>query len=110
MRSVPNDEEKRFYEDNGFVPVDPFLSPEELDEWRQVVDEAVMSWGGQRFSIPVDEGPGSAVRRESTEDREYYDRVFIQRVNLWQTDDAFKSCYFKRNWGSSWARWPAWTA
>ena len=99
MRSVPNDEEKRFYEDNGFVPVDPFLSPEELDEWRRVVDEAVMSRGGQRFSIPVDEGPGSAVRRESTEDREYYDRVFIQRVNLWQTDDGFKKLLFQKELG-----------
>ena len=99
MRSVPNGEEKRFYEDNGFVPIDPFLSPEELDEWRRVVDEAVMSRGGQRFSIPVDEGPGSAVRRESTEDREYYDRVFIQRVNLWQTDAAFQKLLFQKELG-----------
>ncbi len=99
MRSVPSDEEKRFYEDNGFVRVDPFLSSEELDEWRRVVDEAVVSRGGQRFSIPVDEGPGSAVRREPTEDREYYDRVFIQRVNLWQTDGAFQKLLFQKELG-----------
>ena len=70
MRSVPTAEEKRFYEENGFVPIDPFLSSEELDEWRRVVDEAVMSaWRstvfhpgrrrpGQRRQAGVDRGPG----------------------------------------------------
>jgi phytanoyl-CoA hydroxylase len=99
VRSMPTDEEKRSYEDNGFVAVDPFLSPEELEEWRRVVDDAVAARGDQRFSFAIEEGPGSAVRRETTEDREYYNRVFTQRVNLWQTDDAFKKLLFQPELG-----------
>jgi hypothetical protein len=58
MRSSPTDHEKRFYADNGFVAIDPYLSPGEVETWRPVVDSAVASRGEQRFSILVEEGPG----------------------------------------------------
>ncbi len=99
MRSSPTDNEKRFYADNGFVAIDPYLSPGEVDAWRQVVDRAVASRGEQRFSFPVEEGPGSAVVRQSADDAEYYNQVFTQRVNLWQTNDAFKELLFQPELG-----------
>ena len=99
VRSVPTNEEKSSYQDSGFVVVDPFLSPEELEVWCRVVDQAVAARGDQRFSFPTDDGPGSAVDREHFEDREYYNRVFTQRLNLWQTDDAFRELLFQKELG-----------
>ncbi|MDE0312929.1 MAG: phytanoyl-CoA dioxygenase family protein, partial [Caldilineaceae bacterium] len=63
------------YQQNGFVVLHDFLTPEELETWRQAVDAAVRRRGKQRmFNQEVDED-----REES-----YYDYVFVQRVNLWQ--------------------------
>ncbi|HTW05982.1 MAG TPA: phytanoyl-CoA dioxygenase family protein [Acidimicrobiales bacterium] len=90
MRSTPTEQEKAFYEENGFVSIVPFLSGDELGQWRTVVDQALAERGGQRFAFPVVEVEDEAVLRRSSEEREYYDRVFTQRVNLWQTSAPFR--------------------
>ena len=63
------------YQQNGFVVLHDFLTPKELETWRQAVDAAVRRRGKQRM-----------FNQEEDEDREesYYDYVFVQRVNLWQ--------------------------
>ncbi|MCY4080797.1 MAG: phytanoyl-CoA dioxygenase family protein [Caldilineaceae bacterium] len=63
------------YRQNGFVVLHDFLTPEELETWRQAVDGAVRQRGKQKmFNQEVDED------QEET----YYDYVFVQRINLWQ--------------------------
>jgi ectoine hydroxylase-related dioxygenase (phytanoyl-CoA dioxygenase family) len=70
----------QFYRDNGFVVHENFLSPGELQEWREAVDEAV----GLRGDLVV------ANRQEWTTKNDYYSRVFKQRVNLWQSSERVK--------------------
>ena len=64
-----------FYRQNGFVVLHDFLTPEELETWRQAVDGAVRQRGKQKmFNQEVDED----------QEESYYDYVFVQRINLWQ--------------------------
>jgi phytanoyl-CoA hydroxylase len=90
MRSHPTAAEKTSYQADGFVAVPSFLSSDELDLWRKTVDEAMLARGDQRFSFPESQSPSTQV-----EDRSYYDRVFTQRVNLWQTHEAFRELLFQ---------------
>ena len=62
------------YQENGFIVLHDFLTPDELEEWRDAIDEAVRSRGKQRI-LHRDEAAG---------EESYYDYVFVQRVNLWQ--------------------------
>ena len=63
------------YRQNGFVVLHDFLTPEELETWRQAVDGAVRQRGKQKmFNQEVDED----------QEESYYDYVFVQRINLWQ--------------------------
>ncbi len=91
MHSTPTEEERRRYEADGFLVVDEFLSESELERWREAVDDAVARRGDQRFAHPDDEAGAIASRSASQEDQAYYDRVFTQRVNLWQTHDAVRA-------------------
>lgn len=94
MRQGPTTKEKLFYQANGYVVVPSFLTDEELEVWRKTVDDAIAARGDQRFSFPESEAPGT-----QPEDRSYYDRVFTQRVNLWQTHEAFRDLLFQPELG-----------
>ena len=37
------------YQQNGFLVVENFLSPQELEEWREIVMEAVRERAGQKM-------------------------------------------------------------
>jgi phytanoyl-CoA hydroxylase len=100
VRSRPTAGEKEFYNDNGFLSVPEFLDEGELRHWRDAVDGALSARGNQRFSFIPDEGTGPPAKRRSSEDQEYYDAVFTQRVNLWQTDGVVKSLMFEETLGS----------
>jgi ectoine hydroxylase-related dioxygenase (phytanoyl-CoA dioxygenase family) len=73
MHSELTQEQIQFYQDNGFVVIDNFLTPDELALWRQYVDEAVR----QREDRKLADGRMRA-------GDSYYDNVFVQRINLWQ--------------------------
>lgn len=67
------------YRENGFIVLEDFLSKEELEYWRDAVDEAVAGRNGKK--LPDREkvyGEGDDA------DSEYYDNVFDQLLNLWQ--------------------------
>jgi phytanoyl-CoA hydroxylase len=64
------------YRDNGFVIHENFLTPDELEEWRDAIDEAVTGRGRERI-------PGFG---QEADNDAYYTNVFVQRVNLWQTN------------------------
>jgi phytanoyl-CoA hydroxylase len=97
VRSRPTTEERDRYEVDGFVSVGQFLSPDELAEWREVVDAALRSRGEQRFSFVTEDAQDKLT--EEPQDRDYYNRVFTQRVNLWQTDEAFRALLFQDDLG-----------
>ena len=99
MRATPTAEETDFYRSNGFVNVPAFLGHEELGEWRETVDRAVAERGSRRFSFSAD-NPSQALSGPAREEQEYYDQVFTQRVNLWQTDKAFARLLFQDALGS----------
>jgi ectoine hydroxylase-related dioxygenase (phytanoyl-CoA dioxygenase family) len=69
-----------FYRENGFVVLDEFLTPDELETWCEAVDEAVANRGKQRI----------LGRQETRPDDDYYENVFTQRVNLWQDNETIR--------------------
>ena len=79
MRDTISRQQIDFYQENGFIIIEDFLAPDELEEWRRCVDEAVAQRDGRRHAR--DDAPASV-----DEDR-YYNNVFVQRINLW-TDHA----------------------
>jgi ectoine hydroxylase-related dioxygenase (phytanoyl-CoA dioxygenase family) len=87
MKWQINQEQIEFYQTNGFVVIEDFLSPKELEHWRTSVMEAVTERGGKKMpgkEIKVGEDDGI------NEDAEYYGKVFDQLLNLWQTNDKVK--------------------
>ena len=99
MRSEPTADERESYAENGFLRVPDFLDEKDLRRWREVVDAAVSARGGQRFPFVSDADASARPSRWVVEDRDYYDRIFTQRVNLWQTDGAVKSLLFEEPLG-----------
>jgi len=71
-----------FYRDEGYIIIENFLTPDELETWRRQVGDAV----AQRDGRITAGGPRSADRVKDEESR-HYDKVFVQRMNLW-TDHA----------------------
>ncbi len=87
MKYTPSEEQVTFYQANGFVSIDDFLSPDELEHWRNAVMNAVNERAGKKMpgkDILVGEDDGI------NEDAGYYSKVFDQLLNLWQTNEEVK--------------------
>ena len=78
------------YQKNGFVLIEELLTPQELETWRDAVDEAVESRGKQRI----------LGRMDNSSDDDYYNNVFVQRVNLWQDNDKMRNLMIEPAWAS----------
>ena len=72
------------YRENGYVLVEDFLSPAEVETWRDAVGEAV----GFRGTARIPNRPDADAAAEDSAD--YYSKVFVQVVNLWQTHQKMK--------------------
>lgn len=75
------------YNKNGFVVIEDFLSPDELEYWRNAVTEAIEQRNGQKMpgkDIKIGEDDGI------NKDANYFNNVFDQLLNLWQTNDKMK--------------------
>lgn len=92
MRDHPTAAERERYATDGFLVVEHFLDDDELETWRGVVEEALRARGRQRFSFAAGEASGGGPET-------YYDRVFTQRVNLWQTSSAVRDLLFQPELG-----------
>src|SRR5690348_10491708 len=64
------DHHVRFYEENGFVKVDDMLTPDELEELREYLEEAMATDGDK--AVKTDKKDG------------LYYRVLNQKVNTWR--------------------------
>jgi phytanoyl-CoA hydroxylase len=82
-----NENQIQNYQANGFIVIENFLSPEELDHWRKAVTIAVE----ERAGIKI---PGKDIKTGEAdginEDSDYFAKVFDQLLNLWQTNEAVK--------------------
>ena len=76
MRDGISQEQIDFYQEQGYLIIEDFLGPEELEEWRRCVDEAVAQREERRLVYDAEEW-------HDKEDS-YYRNVFIQRINLWR--------------------------
>ena len=61
MKNELSQEQIGYYQENGFVVIDDFLSPEELQEWREAVTEAIAERNGikipgQDIKVGMDDG------------------------------------------------------
>ena len=87
MKNQLSAEQIKFYQDNGYIVIDGFLSPDELETWRKSVTNAVRERGGQKM-------PGKDIKTGEDDginkDADYFGKVFDQLLNLWQTNDEVK--------------------
>lgn len=87
MKTTLSSEQINSYRENGFIIIEDFLDPEELETWRAAVMEAVAERNGQKM-------PGKAVKVGEDDginvDPGYFKNVFDQLLNLWQTNDKVK--------------------
>ncbi len=82
MRTDLTQEQIEFYRENGYIVIKDFLTPDELETWRRHVDDAVAQRDGR-----VTAGGSRSADRVKDEESRHYDKVFVQRMNLW-TDHA----------------------
>jgi phytanoyl-CoA hydroxylase len=96
MNCALTPEQVKYYRDNGFIVIDNFLSPQELEHWRTVVMQAVKERGGQKM-------PGKDLKTGEddgiNEDAEYFGKVFDQLLNLWQTNEGVKELMLDKRIG-----------
>src|SRR6185295_12985552 len=87
MKHQVTKEQIESYQSSGFIVIENFLSPEELEHWRQTVTTAVK----ERAGIKI---PGKEIRIGEAdginEDADYFGKVFDQLLNLWQTNEDVK--------------------
>lgn len=73
------------YQTDGFVVIEDFLSPEELEFWRSALDEAIAKRGGNKMPDRKE-----VYGKGDDADKSYYDNVFAQLINLWQDNDKMR--------------------
>jgi phytanoyl-CoA hydroxylase len=84
MNTTITPQQVEFYQSNGYIVIEDFLTATELETWRSAVTEAIAERKGQKM-------PGKAVKAGEDDginkDSDYYNKVFDQMINLWQTND-----------------------
>ena len=87
MNSTLTAEQIAKYQKDGYLLVENFLSPQELDFWRQAVTEAIEERGGKKLPYgDLKVGDDDGINKDS----DYYGKVFDQMLNLWQTNEKIK--------------------
>ena len=76
------------YQENGFIVIEDFLTPVELEEWRSAVDEAVANRGRLKLARQ-DEEQGWEESGDT-----FADKIFIQRINLWMDNEKMRELMF----------------
>ena len=87
MKYQLSNDQIQSYQSNGFIVIEDFLSPDELEHWRECVTTAIKERGGIKIpgkQIKIGEADGI------NEDADYYSKVFDQLLNLWQTSSQVK--------------------
>lgn len=85
MRNELSAEQIKKYQENGFLVIENFLAEDELETWRNAVTEAVEKRHGNKLPDRA-----SVYGEGDDEEKEYYDQVFDQLINLWKDNDKIK--------------------
>ena len=89
MKTALTSQQVELYQREGWLIIEDFLAPEELRELCCAIGEAVTQMGNTRIA----EG-GKSNQALDKGINTYYDRVFLQRVNLWKINDTIRK-YFQ---------------
>ncbi len=73
------------YRENGYHIVPDLLSPSQLEQWRTIIFSAVQDRAEKKYKFPT-----AHEEDHTNTDLDYYDNVFTQRINLWQTHNSVK--------------------
>ena len=82
MKTSLTPDQIKKYQDDGFIHIPGFLSPEEVVTLKAAVIEAAKSMGKRKVA-------GDGIDFEDKDD--YYTKVFTQRLNLWKINNTIKS-------------------
>ncbi len=82
MKNIISQEQKKFYGQHGFVVIENFLDSDELALWRNAVDEAVANRNGNKLP-----GKAKVYGEGENKDKDYFDKVFDQLLNLWMDNE-----------------------
>jgi len=85
MNTQITEQQIAFYQENGFLILRNFLASHEVEEIIAAVSEAVGQMGKQKVA-----GEGN---KDLVEGESFYDKVFLQRLNLWKINPTIKK-YF----------------
>ena len=94
MQTAVTSQQIDAYQHEGWRIIEDFLTPNELQEMCAAVHEAVERMGRHRIASG---GKGNKALAKGVND--YYDRVFLQRVNLWKIDDTIKKYFLSAKLG-----------
>ncbi|GGG75365.1 phytanoyl-CoA dioxygenase [Parapedobacter pyrenivorans] len=87
MNTTLSSEQINFYNANGYIIIEDFLDEAELEYWRHAVTQAITERNGLKI-------PGKEIRVGEddgiNEDATYFNNVFDQLLNLWQTNEEVK--------------------
>lgn len=85
MKNNLTQEQVTQYKKDGFLVIEDFLSRDELQFWRDALDEAVSKRDGNKMPDRKEVyGKGDDI------DKSYYDNVFSQLINLWKDNDKMR--------------------
>jgi ectoine hydroxylase-related dioxygenase (phytanoyl-CoA dioxygenase family) len=92
MRVDVSADEVAAYREVGFLVIDDFLAPDDLDAWREAVGEACQERGWRRFAAPNLFVPDQEALTEEEREAPTYnsDASLTQRLNLWQTNEKVR--------------------
>ena len=74
------------YRQDGFLVIEDFLSPAELQAWRTALEEAVAKRNGNKMPDRKE-----VYGKGDDADKSYYDNVFDQLLNLWQDNEKMRA-------------------
>ncbi len=96
MKTEVTQEQIDSYQREGFIILEDFMSEEEIDEILAAVEESVAQMGKQKVA-----GDGNV---DLVEGDSFYDRVFLQRLNLWRINETIKSYFLSPELGEMLAK------
>ncbi len=88
MKTALTSQQVELYQREGWLIIEDFLTPDELRELCSAIGEAVSQMGNTRIAGGVKSNQSIDKGTDT-----YYDRVFLQRVNLWKINDTVRK-YF----------------
>jgi phytanoyl-CoA hydroxylase len=90
MRTELTPDQIESYRDNGFLIYPDLLTAEQADELRAGVLDAISMMGKRKISDGLETGETEGFGIDPIEGEGFYDKVFIQRLNLSRLNDTVK--------------------